>query len=135
MRRRGISLALSAAMVVTTLSVIPASKAEAAPSSDEISNDSLTVSIGDLGQISSLKINNNRLNSEGNNVNFVLPNDSENQNNEAHQWMGEMIFSYRTSEDGTFPKGREGFVEVDTNKTLAKGGSTTYSNASENLDP
>ena len=134
MRRRGISLALSAAMVVTTLSVIPASKAEAAPSSDEISNDSLTVSIGDLGQISSLKINNNRLNSEGNNVNFVLPNDSENQNNEAHQWMGEMIFSYRTSEDGTFPKGREGFVEVDTNKTLAKGGSTTYSNASENLE-
>ena len=134
MRRRGISLALSAAMVVTTLSVIPASKAEAAPSSDEISNDSLTVSIGDLGQISSLKINNNRLNSEGNNVNFVLPNDSENQNNEAHQWMGEMIFSYRTSEDGTFPEDRSGFVEVDTNRTLAAGGSTTYDNASENLE-
>ena len=133
-RRRGISLVLSAAMVATTLSVIPAAKAEAAPSSDEISNSSLTAEIGDLGQISSLTINNNRLNRYGNEVNFVLPNDSSEQNNEAHQWMGEMIFSYRTSKDGTFPEGTEGFVEVDTNKTLAAGGSTTYSNASENLD-
>ncbi|HJA34313.1 MAG TPA: FIVAR domain-containing protein [Candidatus Mediterraneibacter merdigallinarum] len=133
-RRRGISLVLSAAMVATTLSVIPAAKAEAAPSSDEISNSSLTAEIGDLGQISSLTINNNQLNNQGKNVNFVLPNDSANQNNTAHQWMGEMIFSYRTSEDGTFPEGREGFVEVDTNRTLAAGGSTTYSDASENLE-
>lgn len=133
-RRRGISLALSAAMVATTLSVIPAAKAEAAPSSDAISNESLSVEIGDLGQISSLTINNNRKNSYGQDVNFVLPNDTSGQNNEAHQWMGEMIFSYRTSEDGTFPEDTSGFVEVDTNRTLAAGGSTTYSNASENLD-
>lgn len=134
MRRRGISLALSAAMVATTLTVIPPAEAEAAPSSDAISNESLTAEIGDLGQISSLTINNNRTNSYGQDVNFVLPNDSSGQNNEAHQWMGEMIFSYRTSEDGTFPEGGEGFVEVDTNRTLAAGGSTTYDNASENLE-
>lgn len=133
-RRRGISLVLSAAMVATTLSVIPAAKAEAAPSSDEISNSSLTAEIGDLGQISSLTINNNRQNSYGQDVNFVLPNDSAQQNNTAHQWMGEMIFSYRTSEDGTFPEDTSGFVEVDTNRTLAAGGSTTYSDASENLE-
>ena len=133
-RRKAVSLALSAAMVATTLSVIPAAKAEAAPSSDEISNSSLTAEIGDLGQISSLTINNNRTNSYGEEVNFVLPNDTSGQNNEAHQWMGEMIFSYRTSEDGTFPEGRDGFVEVDTNRTLAAGGSTTYDNASENLE-
>ena len=48
--------------------------------------------------------------------------------------MGEMIFSYRTSEDGTFPEDTSGFVEVDTNRTLAAGGSTTYSDASENLE-
>ena len=133
-RRRGVSLLLSAAMVATTLSVIPPAEAEAAPSSDEISNASLTAEIGDLGQISSLTINNNRTNSYGQDVNFVLPNDSAGQNNEAHQWMGEMIFSYRTSEDGTFPEDRSGFVEVDTNRTLAAGGSTTYDNASENLE-
>lgn len=132
--RRGVSLLLSAAMVVTTLSVILPAEAEAAPSSDEISNASLTAEIGDLGQISSLTINNNRTNSYGQDVNFVLPNDSAGQNNEAHQWMGEMIFSYRTSEDGTFPEDRSGFVEVDTNRTLAAGGSTTYDNASENLE-
>ena len=107
-RRKAVSLALSAAMVATTLSVIPAAKAEAAPSSDEISNSSLTAEIGDLGQISSLTINNNRTNSYGEEVNFVLPNDTSGQNNEAHQWMGEMIFSYRTSEDGTFPEDRSG---------------------------
>ena len=133
-RKRGISLLLSAAMVATTLSVIPPAEAEAAPSSDEISNASLTAEIGDLGQISSLTINNNRKNSYGQDVNFVLPNDSSGQNNEAHQWMGEMIFSYRTSKDGTFPEDRSGFVEVDTNRTLAAGGSTTYDNASENLE-
>lgn len=33
----------------------------------------------------------------------------------------------------TLPSDNSGFVEVDTNKTLAAGGSTTYSNASENL--
>lgn len=134
MRKRGLSLVLSAAMVATTLSVIPATKAEAAPSSDAISNDSLSAAIGDLGQISSLTINNNRKNSNGQDVNFVLPNDSSGQNNTAHQWMGEMIFSYRTSEDGTFPDDTSGFVEVDTNRTLAAGGSTTYSDASENLE-
>ncbi len=134
-KRRCVSVALSSAMVISMLGVLPGSvtTAEAAPSSDEISNDTLTVSIGDLGQISSLTINDN-LNSGGNEVNFVLPNDTSSQNNEAHQWMGEMIFSYRTSEDGTFPDDNSGFTEVDTNKTLAAGGSTTYSNATENLE-
>ncbi len=132
--KKGLSIVLSSVMVATTLSVIPAAKVEAAPSSDAISNTSLSAEIGDLGQISSLTINNNRKNSYGQDVNFVLPNDSSGQNNEAHQWMGEMIFSYRTSEDGTFPDDRSGFVEVDTNRTLAAGGSTTYSDASENLE-
>lgn len=133
-RRKGISLLLSAAMAASALSAVPAGEAQAAPSSDGISNDSLSAQIGDLGQISSLTIQNNRKNSYGNDVNFVLPNDSSGQNNEAHQWMGEMIFSYRTSKDGTFPDDRSGFTEVDTNRTLAAGGSTTYTNASEHLD-
>ena len=62
---------------------------------------------------------NNRTNNNGGDVNFVLPNDTAAQNNEAHQWMGEMIFSYRTSKDGDFAGDNSGFVEVDTNKTLA----------------
>ena len=44
-----------------------------------------------------------------------------------------MIFSYRSSKDGNFPEDNSGFQEVDTNKTLAAGGSTTYSDASANL--
>ncbi len=135
--KRGIAFGLSAVMTFSLMGVIPGGSetAEAAERSQSaIANNSLSVEIGDLGQISVMNILNNRKNSQGNDVNFVLPNNTSNQNNAAHQWMGEMIFSYRTSEDGTFPEGREGFVEVDTNKTLAAGGSTTYSNATENLE-
>ena len=135
-KRKVTSLVLTTAMTMTMLGVLPESTIEAeaaAADDDSISNGSLTASIGDLGEISSLTIDNNRKNSKGNDVNFVLPNDSSQQNNEAHQWMGEMIFSYRSSKDGKFPTDDSGFEEVDTNKTMAAGGSTTYSNASANL--
>lgn len=135
LKKRVVPMALSASMVLSMVAVLPVEvQAEEPATDDRISNKSLTAEIGDLGQISLLTINNNRTNSYGEDVNFVLPNDTAQQNNEAHQWMGEMIFSYRTSEDGTFPEDNSGFVEVDTNKTLAAGGSTTYSNASENLE-
>ena len=134
MKRKVTSLALTTAMAVSMLGVLPESTVEAAASDDDsISNGSLTAAIGDLGEISRLTIDNNRKNSSGKDVNFVLPNDTNQQNNEAHQWMGEMIFSYRSSKDGNFPEDNSGFQEVDTNKTLAAGGSTTYSNASANL--
>lgn len=94
----------------------------------EISNASISAKIGDLGQIEELYINNNPLNRNGDPINFVLPNDTAPQNDVQHQWMGEMIFSYRTGDSDQFPDNRDGFVEVDTNKTLAAGGSTTYSN-------
>ncbi len=132
-KQRAMAFALSATMLSSLVGVLPSQTVEAAPNADAISNRSLKAEIGDLGQISSLKIVNNRTNSNGQEVNFVLPNDTSAQNNEAHQWMGEMIFSYRTSEDGKFADDNSGFVEVDTNKTLAAGGSTTYSNASDNL--
>ena len=132
-KQRAISVGLSALMTLSMFQgAIPGSiTAKADPNA--ISNDSLSVQIGDLGQISVMNIKNNRTNSSGREINFVLPNDTSPQNGVQHQWMGEMIFSYRTSEDGTFPEDRTGFVEVDTNKTLAAGGSTTYSNATANL--
>lgn len=131
-KQRATACAMSAAMLLSMVGVLPQSTVSADPSADAISNSSLSAKIGDLGQISSLTINNNPKNSNGNDVNFVLPNDTATQNNANHQWMGEMIFSYRTSSDGKFSDD-EDFVEVDTNRTLAAGGSTTYSNASENL--
>lgn len=132
-RQRVTACAMSAVMLSSLVGILPQSTVSAQPQSDSISNGSLKAQIGDLGQISSLQIKNNRTNNNGGDVNFVLPNDTAAQNNEAHQWMGEMIFSYRTSKDGDFAGDNSGFVEVDTNKTLAAGGSTTYSNASENL--
>jgi len=95
---------------------------------NDISNASLSAKIGDLGQIEELYIKNNPVNRNGNPINFVLPNNTSPQNNIQHQWMGEMIFSYRTGDNEQFPNNRNGFVEVDTNKTLAAAGSTTYSN-------
>ena len=134
-KKKVVPFALSAAMVTLSVSgAIPNTVLTVKAANDAIGNDSLAVEIGDLGQIASMKIKNNRLSNNGSEMNFVLPNDTKNQNNTAHQWMGEMIFSYRTSEDGTFPDDRTGFVEVDTNKTLAAGGSTTYSDATENLE-
>jgi hypothetical protein len=91
-----------------------------------IANDSLSATIGDLGQIEVLNIKNNPLNKKNAVVNFVLPNSTSPQNDVQHQWMGEMLFSYRTGDTAVFPNDRVGFVEVDTNKTLAAGGSTKY---------
>ncbi|WKL02214.1 hypothetical protein Q0F98_39165 [Paenibacillus amylolyticus] len=92
-----------------------------------ISNASLSAKVGDLGQIEELYINNNPTNKQGKPINFVLPNTTSPQNGTQHQWMGELIFSYRTAANGQFPDNRDGFVEVDTNKTLAAGRSTQVS--------
>ncbi|UQZ36935.1 hypothetical protein C2I18_27425 [Paenibacillus sp. PK3_47] len=92
-----------------------------------ISNASLSAKVGDLGQIEELYINNNPANKNGEPINFVLPNDTSPQNDVQHQWMGEMIFSYRTGDSEQFPDHRDGFAEVDTNKTLAAGGSAKAS--------
>lgn len=123
--RRGLSAALSVTMagtlVLQAVQPIPVQAAD----HTTINNNSLTVKIGDLGQISSLTINNDKLNNHGEQIEFVLPNDTNPQNDTDHQWMGEMIFSTRTSSDGSFPSDNSGFVEVDTNRTLAAGGSTT----------
>ena len=110
--------------------ILNAKAAAATVSADNISNDSLSVSIGDLGQISVMNIKNNPVNSDGEEINFVLPNTESQQNNEAHQWMGEMIFSYRTSETDDFSDAGE-FTEVDTNRTLAAGGSTRATEIAE----
>ncbi|WP_419884319.1 hypothetical protein [Paenibacillus sp. B-A-8] len=99
---------------------------------NDIANTSLSAKVGDLGQIEELYINNNPTNKNGEPINFVLPNDTIPQNNIQHQWMGEMIFSYRTGDSEQFPDNREGFLEVDTNKTLAAGGSTKYSDINPN---
>ncbi|WP_230398086.1 DUF5695 domain-containing protein [Novisyntrophococcus fermenticellae] len=140
-KQRAISLGMS---TLLTLSMLGGSLPNAISAKAEtnekanvpglISNDSLSVQIGDLGQISLMNIKNNRTNNHGKQVNFVLPNDTSPQNGVQHQWMGEMLFSYRTSKDGKFPEDRSGFVEVDTNKTLAAGGSTTYSDATQKLE-
>ncbi|KRF03302.1 hypothetical protein ASG89_22920 [Paenibacillus sp. Soil766] len=103
-----------------------------AAATDGISNASLSAKIGDLGQIEELYIKNNPTNKNGNPINFVLPNNTSPQNDVQHQWMGEMILSYRTGDSEQFPDNRAGFVEVDTNKTLAAGGSTKYSTINPN---
>jgi hypothetical protein len=98
----------------------------AAAATNSISNASLSAKVGDLGQIEELFIQNNPTNKSGKPINFVLPNNTSPQNDVQHQWMGEMIFSYRTGDSKQFPNDRSGFVEVDTNKTLAAGGSTKF---------
>ena len=127
--KRWISMLLALVMVLSAFSgVLPGTILHAEAASSEIANDSLKITVGDLGQISALNIVNNPTNNSGNEINFVLPNNTSPQNGVQHQWMGEMIFSVRSSEDGNFPADNSGFVEVDTNKTLAAGGSTTASN-------
>ncbi len=111
---------------ILPVKIIPASSVAAAAAA--ISNDSLHAKIGDLGQIEELIIQNNPLNRNNAAINFVLPNNTSPQNGVQHQWMGEMIFSYRVGDSDEFSDDRTGFEEVDTNKTLAAGGSTTYSN-------
>ena len=118
--------------MVMLLALMPGFTLPTQAASAGISNDSLSVTIGDLGQIEVLNIVNNPANSSGNQVNFVLPNNTSPQNGVQHQWMGEMIFSTRSAD--TIDGLTGDFVEVDTNKTLAEGGSTTYSNASSNLN-
>ncbi|MBD3921786.1 FIVAR domain-containing protein [Paenibacillus sp. PR3] len=120
------SLATAFVMVLQVLpfgiNAVPSAAAEA----NSISNASLSAKIGDLGQIEELYIQNNPTNKGGKPINFVLPNNTSPQNDVQHQWMGEMLFSYRTGDSAQFPNDRTGFVEVDTNKTLAAGGSTKY---------
>ena len=132
--RRVISIVLTIVMVASLFSgILPGLGVTAKAAANEIANDSLKISVGDLGQISTLNIVNNPRNRSNREINFVLPNDTRPQNGVQHQWMGEMIFSVRSSADGSFPADNTGFVEVDTNKTLAAGGSTTASNiASDN---
>ena len=129
-----ISIVLTIVMVASLFSgILPGLGVTAKAAANEIANDSLKISVGDLGQISTLNIVNNPRNRSNREINFVLPNDTRPQNGVQHQWMGEMIFSVRSSADGSFPADNTGFVEVDTNKTLAAGGSTTASNiASDN---
>lgn len=132
--RRVISIVLTIVMVASLFSgILPGLGVTAKAAANEIANDSLKISVGDLGQISTLNIVNNPRNRRNQEINFVLPNNTSPQNGVQHQWMGEMIFSVRSSADGSFPADNTGFVEVDTNKTLAAGGSTTASNiASDN---
>lgn len=98
----------------------------AAAVKNDISNASLSAKVGDLGQIEELYINNNPANKKGAPINFVLPNTTSPQNDVQHQWMGEMIFAYRTGDSAQFPDNRDGFTEVDTNKTLAAGGQPEF---------
>lgn len=127
--KRWVSMLLALVMVLSAFSgILPGTILHAEAASSEIANDSLKITVGDLGQISALNIVNNPTNNRGREVNFVLPNNTNPQNGVQHQWMGEMIFSVRSSEDGTFPADNSGFEEVDINKTLAAGGSTTASN-------
>ena len=118
--RRVISIVLTIVMVASLFSgILPGLGVTAKAAANEIANDSLKISVGDLGQISTLNIVNNPRNRSNREINFVLPNDTRPQNGVQHQWMGEMIFSVRSSADGSFPADNTGFVEVDTNKTLA----------------
>lgn len=119
LKRKVTSLALTTAMAVSMLGVLPESTVEAAASDDDsISNGSLTAAIGDLGEISRLTIDNNRKNSSGKDVNFVLPNGTNQQNNEAHQWDGRDDLFLPKQQRRNFPEDNSGFQEVDTNKTL-----------------
>ena len=121
--RRVISIVLTIVMVASLFSgILPGLGVTAKAAANEIANDSLKISVGDLGQISTLNIVNNPRNRSNREINFVLPNDTRPQNGVQHQWMGDMIFSVRSSADGSFPADNTGFVEVDTNKTLAAGG-------------
>ena len=57
LKRKVTSLALTTAMAVSMLGVLPESTVEAAASDDDsISNGSLTAAIGDLGEISSFRM-------------------------------------------------------------------------------
>lgn len=111
--RRVISIVLTIVMVASLFSgILPGLGVTAKAATNEIANDSLKISVGDLGQISTLNIVNNPRNRRNQEINFVLPNNTSPQNGVQHQWMGEMIFSVRSSADGSFPADNTGFVEV-----------------------
>lgn len=129
---KSLSIALLLAFSSLPLQVSTLPEVATAAVKNDISNASLSAKVGELGQIEELYINNNPANKQGKPINFVLPNTTSPQNGTQHQWMGEMIFSYRTGSSGQFPDNRDGFVEVDTNKTLAAGGSTQYSTINPN---
>ncbi len=105
---------------------------------DEIRNDNFYLNVGELGNIKDLRIENNATtytrNSDGAvtydaSPNFVLPVDEGGRGSNAfHEWMGELIFATRSADtvDGLES---QPFVEQDTNRTLAQGGSTTALNA------
>lgn len=105
---------------------------------DEISNENFYLHVGELGNIRDLRIENNATtftrNSDGAvtydaSPNFVLPVDEGGRGTNAyHQWMGELIFATRSADTVEGLEG-EAFVEQDTNRTLAQGGSTTAMNA------
>lgn len=126
-KMRPLAIALLLVFQTLPLEVSASPSASVTAVKNEISNASLSAKVGDLGQIEELYINNNPANKQGEPINFVLPNTTSPQNGIQHQWMGEMLFSYRTGASEVFPDNRDGFVEVDTNKTLAAGGSTQYS--------
>jgi len=105
---------------------------------DTISNANFYLNVGDLGNIRDLRITNNYVDFtryHDNNItrdaspNFVLPfNEGGRQADPNHQWMGELIFATRSAATIDGLAGQE-FVEQDTNRTLAQGGSTTAANA------
>ena len=96
--RRVISIVLTIVMVASLFSgILPGLGVTAKAAANEIANDSLKISVGDLGQISTLNIVNNPRNRRNQEINFVLPNNTNPQNGVQHQWMGEMIFSVRSS--------------------------------------
>ncbi|WP_157802744.1 DUF5695 domain-containing protein [Compostimonas suwonensis] len=105
---------------------------------DEIRNDNFYLNVGELGNIRDMRIENNATTftreSDGAvsydaSPNFVLPVDEGGRGSNAyHEWMGELIFATRSADtvDGL---DSQPFVEQDTNRTLAQGGSTTALNA------
>ena len=85
-------IVLTIVMVASLFSgILPGLGVTAKAAANEIANDSLKISVGDLGQISTLNIVNNPRNRSNREINFVLPNDTRPQNGVQHQWMGEMI--------------------------------------------
>ncbi|MDR0594429.1 MAG: DUF5695 domain-containing protein [Bifidobacteriaceae bacterium] len=105
---------------------------------DEIRNENFYLNVGELGNIKDLRIENNATTFTRNydgavtydaSPNFVLPVDEGGRGSNAyHQWMGELIFATRSA-DTVEGLESEPFVEQDTNRTLAQGGSTTALNA------
>ena len=79
--RRVISIVLTIVMVASLFSgILPGLGVTAKAAANEIANDSLKISVGDLGQISTLNIVNNPRNRSNREINFVLPNDTRPQN-------------------------------------------------------